>query len=208
MKKIIAIIIGIFVSYSCYAANPYVGIGVGQSKAQDAGNCSDLAAVYDPGYSCSIDDTDTSYNIFAGYKFMPYLSGELGYINLGTYNISASGTVTGTPVSVSGDFKAKGFTLSAVGTYPIQPNFLLLGRVGIFNWDLDVNLSASSGVFTGTGSMSESGTDPLYGVGLQWNVNQNVSVRGEWTRYQDVGDQNTTGQSDIDNLSISAVYYF
>lgn len=207
MKKTVAIIAGIFVSYNCYAANPYVGIGVGQSKAQDSGSCSDVGALFDPGYSCSIDDTGTSYNIFAGYNFIPNLSAEVGYVDLGKYNISASGTIGGTPSSLSGEFKAKGWTLSAVGSFPIQPNFFLLGRLGMFNWDFDLSASGT-GALTGGGSLSSSGTDPLYGVGVQWDINNQFSVRGEWTRYQNVGDQNTTGQSDIDNLSVSAVYNF
>lgn len=209
MKKWIVLVAGFLVSYNCYAANAYLGAGIGQSKAQDPGSCSDLALIFDPGYTCSIDDTDTSFNLFAGYQFMPYVSGELGYIDLGKFNIAAAGTSLGTPLEVSGDIKAKGWTLSVVGTYPIQPNFLLLGRLGIFRWDADLGVSVySGGVFIGSASESASGTDPLYGVGVQWNVNKQFGVRGEWTRYSNVGDQNTTGQSDVDNLSISVLYNF
>jgi len=208
MKKLIVTVAGIFISFNCFAASMYyVGAGIGQSKVKDPGSCSDLGLIFNPGYSCSIDDSDTSYNIFAGYKFIPNVSGELGYIDLGKYNINASGTVGATPSSLSGEFKAKGWTLSVVGTYPVQPNFLLLGRLGLFNWDFDLSASGT-GFFTGGGSLSSSGTDPLYGVGAQWDVNQQVSVRGEWTRYSNVGDQNTTGQSDVDNLSLSVVYNF
>jgi OOP family OmpA-OmpF porin len=208
MKKLSVLFIGLFVSYNCYAGNAYIGAGIGQAKLKDAGSCTDLSGLFDPGYLCNIDDSDTSYNLFAGYTFMPNISGELGYIDLGKYNISASGTVIGTPVSVSGDFKAKGWTVSVVGTLPIQPNFLVLGRLGLFQWDGDLSISAASGATTVSGSESASGTDPLFGVGLQWNVTNKFSVRGEWTRYKNIGDQNTTGQSDIDNLSLNALYNF
>ncbi|MEJ2452337.1 MAG: outer membrane beta-barrel protein [Gammaproteobacteria bacterium] len=213
MRKIITLFVGIFVSFifvplNCYAANTYIGVGIGQSKAKDAGNCSDLAGLFDPGYSCSIDDTDTSYNFFAGYKFTPNFAAELGYVNLGKYNIAASGTVSATPVSINGDWEPTGFTLSGVGILPIQPNFSVLGRIGFFNWNVDLNVNASIGGLPGSGSTSSSGTDLLYGVGVQWDANQQFSVRGEYTRYSNVGDENTTGQSDIDNLSISAIYNF
>jgi len=207
MKKLLTVVAGVLISYNCYAANMYVGAGIGQAKVQSPPPCSDPAFAFDPGYSCSIDDSDTSYNIFVGYKFIPNISGELGYIDLGKYNVAATGTVSTTPSSLSGEFKAKGWTLSVVGTYPVQPNFLLLGRLGLFNWDFDLSQSGT-GFTAGSRSLSSSGTDPLYGVGVQWNANQQVSVRGEWTRYSNVGDQNTTGQSDVDNLSLSVVYNF
>jgi len=208
MKKSILLLIGVFLSFNCFAGNPYIGAGIGQAKAKDAGDCSDLSGIYDPGYSCSIDDTDTSFNLFLGYAFLPNLSAELGYIDLGKYNIDASGTVLGTPVSVNGDIKAKGWTLSAVATFPIQPTFALFGHLGFFNWDVDINASASTGFAAFSGSDSASGTDPLFGIGAQWNVDKKLGVRGEWTRYQDVGDEDTTGQSDVDNLSISVLYNF
>ena len=208
MKRLAVLLIGVFLSFNCFAGNPYIGAGIGQAKAKDAGDCSDLSGLLNPGYSCSIDDTDTSFNLFLGYAFSPNLSAELGYVDLGKYTIDASGTVLGTPVSVNGDIKAKGWTLSAVGTLPIQPSFSLLGRFGFFIWDVDISANASSGALSGSASDSASGTDPFFGIGAQWNVNKQLGVRGEWAHYMDVGDENTTGQSDVDNLSISILFNF
>jgi OOP family OmpA-OmpF porin len=210
MKRLAVLLIGVFLSFNCHAANPYIGAGIGQAKAKDAGDCSDLSGLLNPGYSCSIDDTDTSFNLFLGYAFSPNLSAELGYVDLGKYTIDASGTVfgTATPVTVNGDIKAKGWTLSAVGTLPIQPSFSLLGRFGFFIWDVDISANASSGALSGSASDSASGTDPFFGIGAQWNVNKQLGVRGEWAHYMDVGDENTTGQSDVDNLSISILFNF
>jgi len=212
MKRLTVLVLGIFLSFNCYAGNPYIGAGFGQAKAKDAGNCSDFSGpgLFNPGYSCSIDDTDTSFDLFLGYAITPNISAELGYVDLGKYTLDASGTVfgTSTPVALNGDIKAKGWTMSAVGTLPLQPSFSLLGRFGFFIWNVDISVNASSGSLSGSASDSASGTDPLFGIGAQWNVNKNLGLRGEWTHYMDVGDENTTGQSDVDNLSISVLYNF
>jgi len=212
MKRLTVLVLGIFLSFNCYAGNPYIGAGFGQAKAKDAGNCSDFSGpgLFNPGYSCSIDDTDTSFDLFLGYAITPNISAELGYVDLGKYTLDASGTVfgTSTPVALNGDIKAKGWTMSAVGTLPLQPSFSLLGRFGFFIWNVDISVNASSGSLSGSASDSASGTDPLFGIGAQWNVNKNLGLRGEWTHYVDVGDENTTGQSDVDNLSISVLYNF
>jgi len=35
---------------------------------------------------------------------------------------------------------------------------------------------------------------------------KDFAARGEWQRYKDVGDLNTTGQGDVDFIGVSLVY--
>jgi opacity protein-like surface antigen len=45
------------------------------------------------------------------------------------------------------------------------------------------------------------------GLGAQYNLSKSVGLRAEWERYFEVGD-NTTGEMDIDLISVGVVYKF
>lgn len=189
----------------------YIGAGAGQSKVNNA-SCSDLNGVFDPGFSCTSNDTSTGWKLFAGYQFNPYLAAEGGYVDLGNFKASASGRVTGIPATASGSDKASGFSLDAVGTLPISEQFGLLGRIGIFAWSLDASATASAGGGGAPGasaSLSDkpSGTSLDFGVGVKYDFTRDVGVRAEFQRFQSIGNDNT-GKSDIDLISASLLYRF
>lgn len=189
----------------------YGGIGIGNSKVKSDSTCSDFADLFDPGFSCSSDDTDTGWKVFIGNQFNKNAAIEFGYVDLGKFTTNVSGNVTVPPtiaMTASGDAEPKGFNLSLVGSLPVSNEFSLLGRIGLFHWDLDVSASASGGGFSASASDSASGTDLTFGVGAQYDFSKTAGVRVEWERFQDVGDENTTGQSDVDLLSLSLVFKF
>ena len=172
----------------------YGGASVGQSKAKDI--------ICDLDITCSSDDTDTGWKIYGGYQFNPNGAIEFGYVDLG--KVKASGTDSFLGVA-SIDWETSGITAALVGSLPVGQNFGLMGKLGLFHWDLDVNASSS---VLGSGSDSSSGTDLTYGLGLKYDFSKTVGVRAEWERFKDVGDDNTTGQSDIDLLSVGVVFKF
>lgn len=189
----------------------YGGVGVGNSKVRNDTTCSDLAVIFDPGFSCSTDDTDTGWKVFIGNQLNKNAAIELGYVDLGKFTVSASGTVTVPPtiaMTASGDAKPKGFDVTVIGSLPVSNEFAFLGRIGLFHWDLDVSATASGGGVSVSQSDSASGTDLTFGVGAQYDFSKSTGVRLEWERFQDVGDENTTGKSDVDLLSVSLVFRF
>ncbi len=177
---------------SAQDAGFYAGGAVGKSELKDA--CVDTAPL-----SCK--DNDTAYKIFGGYQFNKNFGAELGYVNLG--KATASGTILGVPVSA--DIKAKGFELLGVGTLPLADKFSAYGKLGFFRWDVDA--SARVGAVT-IDSASENGTDLTYGIGVKYDFAKNMGVRLEWQRYKDLGNEATTGKSDVDLLSIGIVFKF
>jgi len=187
----------------------YMGVGFGQSKAKDAGSCSDLNGVFFSGFSCSIKDTSTGAKLFGGYEFNKYVAAEVGYVDLGKFTISASGTLIVPPVAgtANGTNKASGFSVDAVGTWPITPEFGVLGRIGVFRWTLDASASVSGGGASGSSSDKPSGTGADFGVGAKYDFTKNVGVRAEFQRFKSIGDD-TTGKSDVDLLSASLIYRF
>jgi len=168
----------------------YIGASVGQSNARDF--CQNPLPV---GYSC--DDTGSAYSGFFGYQFNKYLGAEIGYTEIGESRVSDSTTAV--------TWKVKGGEFLGVGTIPINPRFEVYGKVGVFLWDVNQSCTGASCLFS---SQGETGTDLTYGLGAKFNFSRWTGVRVQFQRYMDVGDEATTGKSDIDVLSIGIVFKF
>jgi OmpA-OmpF porin, OOP family len=168
----------------------YVGASAGQSKVKDF--CPNPVAV---GTSC--DDTSGTYGVFGGYQFNRYLGAELGYTDFGENKVFGSGAAV--------TWKVKGLELLGVGIIPINPYFEIYGKVGAFLWDVKQSCTGASCLYS---SQSETGSDLTYALGAQFNFTRNISARVQYQRYQDVGDQATTGKSDMDLLSFGIVFRF
>jgi OOP family OmpA-OmpF porin len=185
----------IAISSAAQAQGWYGGVGFGQSKVEDFFIC-------DLDISCSSDDTDSGWKLFVGNQFSPNAAVEFGYLDLGEFKISGNDSFLG---STSLTVEASGFNVALAGFLPVGNTVNLLGKVGLFLWDVDA--SASSSVL-GSGSTSESGTDLMFGFGASFDIGKTTAVRIEWERFTDVGDENETGQSDVDLLSASLVFRF
>ena len=158
----------------------YIGFGIGQTKFKGA--CDGVS----PGVSC--DDTDVAGKILGGYQFSRNFDLELAYADLG----QAKATLG----SASSTVGAKGIEFTGVGMLPLADRFSVLARAGVFHWNVDT---------TGP-SASASGTDLTFGFGVKFDFNRDFSIRAEWQRYKDVGDENKTGQGNIDFIGASLVY--
>lgn len=133
---------------------------------------------------------------------------EGGYADLGkplTWNSTVTVPATG---SVSANWKGKAWTLAAVGLLPVTDQFEVFGKLGAHRWDVDVSASAVGGGGAAAGSWSDSGSSWLYGLGASYSFTKNLAVRAEWERYQDVGDEDNTGKSDVDMWSLGIQYKF
>lgn len=168
----------------------YVGVGVGQSKASDA--CTGASAL---GIAC--DDTDTATRIFGGYKINQNFAVEVGYADLGKATASVPG--------VAGEWKSTAWDFMAVGILPINQQFSVLGKIGLSSWSLDATLTASG---VGSTTLSPTGSDVTYALGAQYDFNNQVGLRAEWQTYSNIGDENTTGQSDVSVIGASVLFRF
>lgn len=109
----------------------------------------------------STDRSSTGGKLYGGYGFTPNLAVEAGYADVGKAS------------SAAGDVKGKGVFVDLVGKVPISESFSALGRVGAFN-----------GKASTSGGVSERGTQAKYGLGVQWDMNKQTGIRGEWERYK------------------------
>jgi opacity protein-like surface antigen len=114
-----------------------------------------------------------AFRVFAGYNVSRSLSVEMGWNKLE----DSKAIVTGGPAPGNYKFDNRGFDLSVVGTMELNKYFALFGRFGLYSWDADVRHTT-----TGT-SVSESGTDILYGGGLRFQLIENIGFRAEYSVY-------------------------
>lgn len=149
---------GLAAAPAAFSAVPgawYVGAGVGQSNADDS--------VTVRSQSLKVDDTDTAWKVFGGYRFTRNFGLELGWVDLG--KLAASNRV---------DYELSGATLNAVGAIPLANNFDIFAKIGGFAWDSDTS---------GTISKSDSGTDWTGGLGVGYQVNNRFGLQAEWERF-------------------------
>jgi len=182
----------------------YGGLSVGQSKTEI--NPHDLTSGMLPGVSAvrsKTDEKDTAYKLFGGYQFNRNLAVEGGYFNLGKNRLSA---LTAPPGALNGQTRVEGLNLDLVGTLPLSERFAALARVGAQHaWSQSrfTGSGAAAGV-TPNRKMNASGYK--VGLGMQYEVNPSMWLRGEVERYRIkdvVGRRNN-----VDLLSVSLVFPF
>lgn len=184
---------------AAHAQGWYGGVGFGQSKADVECEPEYEALLAD--ISCSADDSGSAWKLFGGFKFSPNAAIEFSYIDLGEFTIKGTDSFFG---STRFSVEPTGFNIAGVGSVPVSSNFSLLGKIGLFLWDIDTRLGTS----IGSASESDSGTDLMFGVGAAFEFTKGTALRVEWERFSDVGDEDTTGESDVDLLSASIVVSF
>ena len=90
------------------------------------------------------------------------------------------------------------------------------GRLGVTQVKVKNDVAVSgSGTIGGTtasvrGSLSfdETKTVPLFGIGYEYDLNKQTSLRAEYTHIDTVGAKNTTGESAVNMLTIQTKFKF
>ncbi|MDP2788149.1 MAG: outer membrane beta-barrel protein [Pseudomonadota bacterium] len=189
----------------------YAGVGVGSAQAKDLVSAAefdaDLLADYGITATSTIDDSDTAWKLFAGYRFNKNLAVEGGYADLGKATFDSIVT-SGGGGRVSASWGAKAWSLAAVGILPVTDQFEVFGKIGGYFYNADLSATGSGGGGTVSVSVDDDGTGLLFGVGASYSFTKNIAVRAEWERYKDVGDENAIGTSDVDMLSVGIQYKF
>lgn len=196
--------------------------GGSAGMTSQGGGCSSASATVVMG---GCDDSDSGYKVFAGARLkpddpsgtLPTLGVEGGYINFG--ESSAQGDLyrsidrVGEPGSIIGKASSSSELtgLYAAGTafVPVAPRTELLAKAGVMHWSQKNTYQQNetedpeSGLNQSTSS-SESGFGGLLGVGAQYQVTDNLSVRGEYERGFGVGSGNHKTEPSL--LSVGAVF--
>lgn len=162
--------------------------------------------------SSTLDDSDTSFSLFGGYRFSQYVAVEAGYVDFGTAEYRASGLIDPfgpqptLPATYSADFEVAGFTATAVGAIPIGAMFDVHGRAGILFADTEINEVVAISNASESASYSANSEDFFYGLGVGLQMGQNWSFSLDWQQFKDVGDDDETGETDVNRLSLGVSY--
>lgn len=185
-KNVLALLAALAVSVPAFAADTggYLVGMVGQTKVK---------GIDTPGATnASVDDKDTGFKLGGGYAFHRNVGVEATYVGLGKASASAG--------AQNFEFKASGIAVVAVGMLPVTNQVTLLGRLGF----IDATVKA-----TGPGASEKSTkVKTTFGIGASYSFTPQFAVRADYDRYSKLGDSNTTGESDIDMISVGVVYKF
>jgi OOP family OmpA-OmpF porin len=155
----------------------------------------------------SKDDSDSGVKLFAGYRLQRNFALEGGFTDFGSF--SAERRVTAPAVGTeSATIKSSGFHLDAVAILPIG-NFDLLAKFGLIYTTTKRDLSSTGAVtVTADRSAKKSEINPKIGLGVEYRFSRALGVRAEYEQAFSVGDENSTGEGDIQMLSVGLTFRF
>ncbi len=181
--------------------------GLSVSEAEDR-----LAALFDSAgldvvdSTTTIDDSDTGFGLAGGYQVNDHFALEVTYVDLGSvgsrHAVTATDGVETSDADVVLQSSADGAALSALGILPIGERFSVFARVGISFLSADGTARITVDGQTQRPSQSSQKTDPVFGVGAEYNLSKHFAVRLAWDRYTDIGTDDVTGSIDGDLISL------
>jgi Outer membrane protein beta-barrel domain len=120
--------------------------------------------------STGYDGIATGWNFYTGFEFNRYLAVELGFLNGGTAidDYYDDTLVPGSILYVSEEVESTSIHASVIGSWPINDDVSVYGRLGIQSWES--TLRAEINGATVFGPQDDSGADPFYGLGVALNV--------------------------------------
>lgn len=145
-----------------------------------------------PDFPTEIDEDDTAYKLFAGYKFdLPGidLGIEGGYVDFGKPDFG----VEVADVAVDVELDPTGFNLWGIAGIEAGP-IDLFAKLGYIFWDLEASVPGTSV------DESDDGADIGYGVGVGFGLGP-LQLRGEYEIY-DIDD------ADLSMVSLGIAYQF
>ncbi len=199
-----ASVLAILPLQSVLATDFYAGTGLGLYKNDLSSSDFDQAfASNGISSDTSVDDNDTGWKIFAGYRFNQYIAVELGYQDFGDMDAKTRilSPVSGT-VKTNTDVDA--FNLSVNLGAPITDEWSVFAKLGYMDWDADVKSKVSINGVNSSSHNSDSGSDFIWGLGFSYKINDSFDIRGDWDRLSLGGDIDT----DYDAYSLSVQFHF
>lgn len=152
-------------------SGPYFGIGTGFSSLEnDRDEVDDFIENEVDDYD--FDDDDNVWKGFVGYQFNPYFSTEAFYSDLGRTRLTGND-------GANTDLESDAYGISVVGQLPITSWFTAFAKAGMAQWETDVDGNLGN---ANVDLQDNDGTDPVYGVGAQFNFDPFL-VRTEYERY-------------------------
>lgn len=110
--------------------------------------------------------------VSGGYHYSPNLGVEGGLVSFGDSSVISSTFTETLQTSVA--------YVSANGTYPINSQFDLFGKLGLASTKIDYKYNSTAGSVY---NVSGSNTNLMYGLGAQYNFNKNWGIRVQYENF-------------------------
>ena len=147
-----------------------------------------------------------AWGVVAGYRIFRYAAVELTYLDLGSLERTER-LVLGFPpitssVEIRNELATSGPAASALGILPISDYWEVYARAGVLFADME----ATSSIMGSSSSITFGSDSLLWGAGTQFNWGAHWSVRLDFQRFENVGEDNGAGEADIDLLSLGVMF--
>jgi OOP family OmpA-OmpF porin len=188
----------------------YGGLSVGQSMIKFSDDFLSIEGV--PATATSLNnkkETDTGYKVYAGYRLFRNFAIEGGYTDFGKFSAERD---LGVPPGgfVQEELKITGWHLDAVGILPLGSSFSLFGKLGGIYNQVKGSFTTSGGVTLAPGesaNQTHTGVNLKYGLGAAYDFTNTFSIRAEWERASQLGDDKV-GKGDVDLVSVGVLVHF
>jgi len=183
------------------------GFYAGASAGRSFGNVSssDLArGLQSSGFAVGATttrDRDNAFKILGGYDFNRYFAAEVNYYDLGTYTFVSNLSPTR---NVGGESELTGLGIDLVATVPLSDNLSGLLRAGLTR--ARIKESFANAVGTGFAYDKDASHETKVGIGLEYEINNNLSIRAEWEKYRLPASQFVDSSANAATLGV--VYRF
>ena len=162
-------------AFAWEANKPYIKTSVGQFKFSGATSLS----LHDPSGNLifiEFDDDTIGFDTNVGFPFSNNLAIEGGF----SYLTESDWKVRGVVGTISGTTDGYALTVAIVSRIPISNNFGLLGKFGVYHWEVELTET------TGTGFSEENDdTEVLTGFGLDFRINKTTSFVAGYDVYDE-----------------------
>jgi len=149
----------------------------------------------------SLDDSGTAGKIYLGIPFTKNVGLEIGYVSLGrAYTTGTIGTAAANSTLKSESI----FNFDLMGSFNVTEKGSLFAKGGFYRWNTSVDTTIG-GTYS---AFSDNGWDFTYGVGGQYDLTKDLSVRLEWERFNSLGFSGTSGTTNPDLISVGVIYKF
>lgn len=187
----------IAMSAPAYAASDrtgYFGVTAGQATVDDL--CD--------GIEVSCDDDAVSFRIHGGTELTDFANLEVGYRYID--DVEASGFISGVAVAaaINGHFVDTTLQLGLPESGP----FKVFSKAGLMLWRLNYEVEASNGFLSISESDDDSGVAFRTGLGMSYQVSEQLRLRADWDLLLNVGDEDETGEADINVFSVGPEFRF
>jgi opacity protein-like surface antigen len=199
---------------------PYAGAMVGMSQytgdpTQDESDLEDIFnGVPTQNLVIGTDDKDLGYAAQFGYRFNRFIAMEFALAQYGELVSHARADIdpgdgSSVPAAVDLKFHVGGPKISAIGILPLNNKFEIFGQVGVLfaasEREFQIRINGDPNTF---GSVKVDSTEMVLSVGAAWHFNQMYTMRVQYERLTDVGDEKRIGTEDINTASLGLIVRF